>query len=125
MTMTHGTTAGNATHPCINMFAVCARNDHARQVIAGFATAANPVLPGLWQQVDLALADVPVLGSVIAGLAAELAAARLESANLLAAMRAALAADADGESDPLFYLRDEVGAPVAIAEELEGARDDG
>ncbi len=33
---------------------------------------------------------------------------RLTSANLLAAMRAALGAAADGEADPLVYLRDEL-----------------
>jgi hypothetical protein len=34
---------------------------------------------------------------------------RLESANRLAAMRAALHAAPDGETDPLAYLRDELG----------------
>lgn len=34
--------------------------------------------------------------------------ARLESANRLAAILAALRADADGEPDPLAYLRDEL-----------------
>jgi hypothetical protein len=37
-----------------------------------------------------------------------LAAARLQSANRLAAIRAALAAADDGESDPLIYLRDQL-----------------
>jgi hypothetical protein len=36
----------------------------------------------------------------------DLASARLESANRLAAIRATLGAAADGESDPLAYLRD-------------------
>jgi hypothetical protein len=36
-----------------------------------------------------------------------LMAARLEAANLRAAILAALGADADGEPDPLAYLRDE------------------
>jgi hypothetical protein len=49
------------------------------------------------------------LTETVARLSGELAAARLESANRLAAMRAALAADADGEPDPLAYLRDEIG----------------
>lgn len=39
----------------------------------------------------------------------QLAAARLKAANLEAAMRAALSAHSDGESDPLAYLRDEIG----------------
>lgn len=45
--------------------------------------------------------DVPVL-------VAELHAARMRAANLAAAGRATLAADQDGEADPLFYLRDEL-----------------
>jgi hypothetical protein len=49
-----------------------------------------------------------LLGEIIR-LARKLAAARLESANRLAAIRAALGAAADGESDPLAYLRDEIG----------------
>jgi hypothetical protein len=48
------------------------------------------------------------LRAEIARLAAELAATRLESANRLAAMRAALGAAADGEPDPLEYLCDEL-----------------
>ena len=61
----------------------------------------------MWQQVDRALADVPAMGAVIARLTAELG-MRMERANLLAAMRAALAAHAEGEPDPLWYIRDAV-----------------
>ena len=46
--------------------------------------------------------------AVIARLYAALLAARHESANRLAAMRAALGAAADGDSDPLAFLRDEL-----------------
>ena len=46
---------------------------------------------------------------------AELEAVRLDRANLLAAIRATLAADAEGESDPLGYLRDELDSPDAPA----------
>jgi hypothetical protein len=52
--------------------------------------------------------ETQILRAEITRLAAELAAARLESANRLAAMRAALGAAADGEPDPLEYLRDEL-----------------
>ena len=51
-----------------------------------------------------------------------LAAARLESANRLAAIRAALGAAADNEPDPLAYLRDEI-AEEASAPGLRVARD--
>jgi hypothetical protein len=93
--------------PGINLYAVYARNDNARRVVAGLA-AATPALAELWRQLDRALGDVPVLGAIVARLTAELAGARLDRANLLAAMRAALAAHADGEADPLGYLRDEL-----------------
>jgi hypothetical protein len=53
-------------------------------------------------------AEIQALRAEIIRLTAELAAARLESANRLAAMRAALGAATDGEPDPLEYLRDEL-----------------
>jgi hypothetical protein len=86
-----------------------ARNDNARAIIAGFASA-MPALSVMWQQVDRALADVPALGAIIARLTAELAVTRMDRANLLAAMRAAPGAHAAGEADPLWYLRDELDA---------------
>jgi hypothetical protein len=91
----------------INLHAIYARNDNARRVVAGFS-AATPALAGIWEQLDHALDDVPALGAIVARLAAELAGTRLDRANLQAAMRAALAAHADGEADPLSYLRDEL-----------------
>ena len=63
----------------LDMLAVYVRNDHARRIVAGFA-AEMPSLCDLWEQVDRALADVPLLGAVIARLTAELAGARLEKA---------------------------------------------
>ncbi len=64
---------------------------------------------------DQCHATVPPLIDNIAQLAGEitrlhdaLISERLTSANLLAAIRAALGAAADGEADPLAYLRDEL-----------------
>jgi hypothetical protein len=85
------------------------RNSAARDIVAGFATA-TPTLSPAWQTVASALADVRDLAAEVAQLSAELAAARLDRANALAAMRAALAAESDGETDPLYYLRDELQA---------------
>jgi hypothetical protein len=93
----------------VNMVAVYFRNEHARLVVAGFKASA-PSLGTVWQQVDRALADVPTLGSVIACLTAEVAGTRLDRANLIAAIRAALSAQADGDDDPLSYLRDELAS---------------
>jgi hypothetical protein len=91
----------------INLHAVYVRNDNAFRVIAGFK-AALPAMNEMWQQVDRALADVPTMGAAIARLTAELAGMRMDHANLLAAMRAAIAAHADGETDPLWYIRDAI-----------------
>jgi len=107
----------------IDMLALYARNDHARQVVAGFA-AEVPFLSGLWQEVDRALADVPRLGAACARMTAELAGVRAERANLIAAMRAALAASAEGEYDPLFYLRDELTGQQALSHSPGGDHDD-
>jgi hypothetical protein len=65
--------------------AIHARQEIARRIIVGLA-AANPTLAEIWQ-----------LGRM-----------RLDRASLLAAMRATIKADADGEADPLAYLRDEL-----------------
>ena len=89
---------------------VTTRNDVARDIVAGFA-AVTPTLAGVWRFVDRALADVPALVAELRRVRAELEAVRLDRANLLAAIRATLAADAEGESDPLGYLRDELDAP--------------
>jgi hypothetical protein len=99
----------NTPQIAISLPAFYARNDNARRIIAGLASE-MPVASEMWTQVDRALADAPALGAVITRLTAELAATRLDRANLLAAMRAAIAAHADGEPDPLYYLRDELDA---------------
>ena len=54
--------------------------------------------------------DVPRLVSEVEELWSQLVFTRRRYADLLAAARATLAADRDGEADPLFYLRDEVSA---------------
>lgn len=60
--------------------------------------------------------DLADLVTELSRLAAELDAARMDRANLRAAMRAALAAHADGEADPLWYLQDELNAAESAAD---------
>ena len=110
----------NAPQPRISLPEVYARNDHARRIVAA-AASVLPVTYGLWDQVETALADVPALGAVIERLTAELAGTRMDRANLLAAMRATLAAHADGEPDPLYYLRDELSACHGRSQGQRGA----
>jgi hypothetical protein len=96
-------------HSRINIEEITARNQTARHMIAGFA-AEMPPLADFWRHLGTALTDNLTLSAELTRLNAELAATRLDRANLLAAIRAAIAAHADGESDPLSYLRDELDA---------------
>ena len=94
---------GNA----INLQEISTRNRYARHIISGFS-AALPTLAGIWRFLDWAPTDTLTLAAEISRQYADLAAVRLDRANLLAAIRAALAAARDGEADPLAYLRDEL-----------------
>jgi hypothetical protein len=106
---------GDAQMPSVRPYSsidipeVINRNSAARDIVAGFATA-DPTLSPAWQAIQAALADGRDLAAELARLSGELAAARLDRANAVAAMRATLAADRDGEPDPLYYLRDELNA---------------
>ena len=86
---------------------ITTRNDIARDIIAGFA-AVTPHLAGIWRILDQALTDLPAALVDLGQARTDLEAVRLDRANLLAAIRAALAADAEGEPGPLSYLRDEI-----------------
>lgn len=93
----------------INLEEFTTRNTTARRIVAGFSTVV-PTLPDLWQLIDSALTDTPTLIAELNRLRAELAAVRRDRANLLAAARATISAQYDGEPDPLSYLRDELDA---------------
>ena len=99
---------------------ITTRNDIARDIIAGFASF-TPTLAGVFGFIDSALADVPAVLAELQRTQAELEAARLDRANLLAAMRATIDAQADGEPDPLYYLRDELEARQDRSQGLRGA----
>jgi hypothetical protein len=112
------------THPNteIDLQQINARNDRARG-IAAYCASAMPAHSDLWRHVDDALTDAVLLSALVARLSAqvsrlsdELDCTRLERANLRAAMRATLSALADGEADPLWYLRDELDAAEGAAD---------
>jgi hypothetical protein len=94
---------------------ITTRNDIARDIIAGFA-AVTPTLAGVFRFIDTALADLPAILAELGRARAELEAVRLDRANLLAAIRATLVADAEGKPDPLGYLRDELDSIKAPAD---------
>ena len=91
---------------------ITTRNDVSRHIIAGFA-AVTPTLAGVFRLIDAALADLPAVLADLRRARGELEAVRLDRANLLAAIRATLAADGEGEPDPLGYLRDELDSTEA------------
>jgi hypothetical protein len=99
---------------------IAVRNQTARHIIAGFS-AEMPALAEFWRNLDAALTDNLALSAEVTRLNAELAATRLDMANLLAAVRAALAAYADGEADHLWYLRDELNARQMPSQHSRGA----
>ena len=107
-------------HDRTDLEQITARNQTARHMIAGFA-AEMPLLADFWRHLDTALTDNLALSAEVARLTAELAATRLDMANLAAAMRAAIAAHADGEPDPLYYVRDELAARHHPPERHQGA----
>ena len=118
--------ANTHQNPDIDLHQINARNVRARGIVA-YRVLAMPALADLWRHVDDALTDAVLLSALVARLSAhvsrlcdELDRARLDRANLLAAMRAALAAHADGEADPLWYLRDELDAAESRADASRG-----
>ena len=96
--------------PDFDLQQISTRNTHAHHIVAGCASAL-PTLAAMWRELDDALTDTVALAAQVTRLSADLGRARLDRANLRAAMRAALAAYADGEPDPLWYLRDELNVP--------------
>ena len=101
-------------NPGIDLPQINTRNTHARHIVAGCASAL-PSLADMWQALDDALTDTAALAAQVTRLSADLDQVRRDGANLRAAMRATLAAHADGEPDPLWYLRDELDAPESAS----------
>jgi hypothetical protein len=96
-------------HMSAGLQEVTTRNDTARSIITGFASAL-PTLSHFWDQIDAALLDTTVLTAELLRLRVDLAEVRRLRADLAAAALACLSAHHDGERDPYGYLRDELGA---------------
>ena len=111
----------NAPYSAIDIPEVMSRNMAARDIVSGFASA-MPTLSVAWQLLQAALADTRDLATEVTRLSGELADARLWRANALAAMRATIGAQSDGEPDPLYYIRDELSAPQNLPEAREGGQ---
>ena len=110
-------------YSAIDIPEVMSRNQAARDIVSGFASA-TPTLSAAWQHIGAALADARNLATEVTRLSAELADERLWRANALAAMRATIGAQRDGEPDPLYYIRDELGAPQNLSGVREGGDGD-
>ena len=108
-------------NPEIDLHQISTRNEQARHIVVGCA-GALPTLTDMWRHLEAALADTTTLAAQVTRLSADLDRARLDTANLRAAMRATLAAHADGEPDPLWYLRDELDAPESATAAMRRPR---
>jgi hypothetical protein len=93
----------------VDLQEAAARNLTARDILTELS-AAIPPLSAVWRLLDAAFADTTALSAEIIRLAAQLLDQRRAYADLLAAARATLAADRDGEPDAFYYLRDELSA---------------
>jgi hypothetical protein len=113
----------SAPYSAIDIPEVMSRNRAARDMVSGFASA-TPTLSVAWQHIDAALTDARDLATEVTRLSVELANARLWHANALAAMRATISAQRDGEPDPLYYVRDELSAPQNRSMAREGSKGD-
>ncbi|TYK50747.1 hypothetical protein [Actinomadura decatromicini] len=96
-------------HVKVNIQEVRTRSLAAREIVTNLSDA-MPSIEDLWLHIYAALADVTALISEIHRLSGALSKARRDHANLAAAGRATLKAERDAESDPLYYLRDELRA---------------
>jgi hypothetical protein len=95
------TSPTRAPRPILDLDAVRDHHTHARDTVD---------LDALWT----VLSDVPVLLAEVERLRSLLWFARMSHANLAAAARAAVAADHDGEHDPLWYVRDELATRAEL-----------
>jgi hypothetical protein len=88
------------------------REDAAGRCLARKLTAKLAVRTraGVWEHLAATFASTAHLAAEIARLQAELAGVRLDLANLAAAALATIAAQGEGEPNPLSYLRDELAA---------------
>src|SRR6266704_5960846 len=93
----------------IGLTEVNARFQNAQRIVSRCSLEA-PAIAELWHQVSDSLSDIAALASEISRLLNDLAAIRMLRANLAAAGRASVRADANGDRDPLSYLRDELSA---------------
>jgi hypothetical protein len=89
------TTTERANYPDTDLQEAGSRHDSATAAMAKLARA---------------LDSIPLLAAEITRLRRRLASALNDLHNLLAAALATLNANADGEQDPLYYLRDELQA---------------
>jgi hypothetical protein len=96
------TTTEPANHPDTDLQEVANRHDSATAAMAKLARA---------------LDTIPLLCTEINRLRHRLADTLKDLHNLLAAARATLSANTDGEPDPLYYLRDELQAQGQLPRE--------
>jgi hypothetical protein len=81
---------------------------NTEEILAHVAAAQNAECRDCGTHTAALAGDIAILLAEITWLYRELITTRLRSANLEAAIRAAIGAREDGEYDPIGYLRDEI-----------------
>ncbi|GAA0986511.1 hypothetical protein GCM10009555_064110 [Acrocarpospora macrocephala] len=93
--------------PDIDLQEITTRHHTARRLLTALS-ASTLTLADLWNSLHAALDDIPALCAEILRMRDDMTALYHSRADLLAAARATLSADHAGETDPLYYLRDEL-----------------
>jgi hypothetical protein len=97
-------TTTNRTNPDTDLQEAATRHDTAAAVVDALTRA---------------LDTIPFLSAEITRLRRRLTTTQTDSTNLVAAAKATLNAEADGEQDPLYYLRDELTAQGQLRPEQD------
>jgi hypothetical protein len=111
------TTTEPEDYPDVDLQEVATQHQHAESMLR-----THPFLSTIAARHALtrALYLIPPLSAEITRLRTRLIATLADLRNLVAAARATLGADADGEADPLYYLRDELQAQDRLPRDDQG-----
>jgi hypothetical protein len=97
-------------YPIVDLQEVASQHDDAVSAIRSHRPIRQWVKTKTGRRLTKALGTIPLLCDEVTRLRDRLARTVADLQNLVAAARATLGAHADGEDDPLYYLRDELEA---------------
>jgi hypothetical protein len=96
--------------PIVDLQEVASQYDDATSAIRNSSLVRRWTTTSAGRKLAQALYTIPLLCAEVTRLRSRLARTVIDLQNLVAAARATLSAHREGESDPLYYLRDELEA---------------